>query len=228
MLFTIIIGVTARFGIDGVVNIFKVAISLLLAVSIALFIIAISKNSVQNYSVNYSAKTVFGALNSAIIYYFHNVYLALPLLIPYSKKMTNKKSSLCGFLLSSVIFLALGLFILTPLILNPNYVNFPLPLLEFSKSINQFIFYFFALCLGVVMFSCSLSSAVATVDYLQNKNFCFIKNKALLTAVVLAVCFILSQIGFKSLIALFYPVCGYLGIIFIICLVFGFNKRKIE
>ncbi|MBR5438774.1 MAG: hypothetical protein IKV61_00955 [Clostridia bacterium] len=230
LLFTITVSITAYFGIDGVVTIFKMVMPILLTISAVIFIETI-KTPLLNFEVTFtkiSLKDGFSALYACVIYIFHNVYLSLALLVPFSKKIQNYKVGLKGFFLSSITFLIFSLFVLTPIMANQYYSNYPLPLLELSKTVSPFIFYIFALFLCVAMFLSCLSSSVAVIDALYNKNKAFLKNKPLIITLCALCSFLLSRVGFKVLIAVMYPICGYLGIIFIIRLVFCSYSAKIK
>ncbi|MBO5851446.1 MAG: hypothetical protein J6R29_03845 [Clostridia bacterium] len=230
VLFTFLVGVTAYFGIDGIVLIFKVVMPMLIIISAIIFFVTLRKNnSFSNvFLVKISVKDAFNALKDSLIYVFHNVYLGLALLIPFSKKVKNNEVSIKGFLLSSLAFSVFSVFILTPLIINSNFAVYSLPLLELSKTVSPFIFYVFSFFLCVAMFSSCLSSSVAIIDVLSVKTPPFLKNKVLLIGVCISICFILSLIGFKSLISIIYPISGYLGIIFTFCLLFYSRKAKIK
>ena len=231
LLFVILVGITAFFGIDGVVLIFKIIMPFMLIVSAVIFFESFYKFSFSNLKIvfeEFSMKDALNALYACIIYIFHNVYLSLALLVPFSKKINDNQKSKKGFILSSVMFIVFSLFVLTPLIINSNYAVYPLPLLELSKTISPFIFFTFSFFLCVAMFLACLSNAVAIVNSLHNKNRLMLKNKALIIAVCMLLAFTLSRVGFKSLILIMYPISGYLGLIFIIRLLFSNRKAKIK
>lgn len=231
LLFAILVGITAYFGIDGVVLIFKIIMPFLIVISAVIFFESLynfSFSSVKITVEEFSIKNVLNALYACIIYIFHNVYLSLALLVPFSKKVNDKQKSKKGFILSSVMFLVFSCFVLTPLIINSKYAVYPLPLLEISKTISPFIFYTFSFFLCVAMFLSCLSNAVAIVNCLYNKNRLMLRNKTLIISVCMLLAFVLSMVGFKSLILIMYPICGYLGLIFIIRLVFSNRRAKIK
>ncbi len=231
ILFTFLVGVTAYFGIDGIILIFKVVMPMLLSICAIIFLVVVIQNQricFQLFFQKTSVKDAFCAFKDAVVYVFHNVYLGLLILVPFSKKVKNNEVSIKGFLLSSIAFSIFSIFILTPLTIKPNYALFPLPLLEISKTVSPFIYYVFAFFLCVAMYSSCLSSSVSIIDFLSEKKPTFFKNKVLVISVCMAICFLLSLIGFKSLISIMYPISGYLGIIFVICLVFYSRKAKIK
>ena len=231
MLFIFLVFVTAFFGVDGVCKVFNFAVPLLLIISALIFFLSLNKMQSVNFFKDYKTlnfKSVIGAIYNFAIYVFHNVFLSLALLVPFSKKIKDKKAYKNGFLLSSVAFLIFSLLVLLPILAFENFASFSLPLLEVSKMISPMVFYTFAFFLCVAMFTVCLSNIVGVVNCFDSCDRPFFKNRLFLITAVSIISFIFSRLGFKLLIKVTYPLCGILGIIFIIRLVFCNGAPKIK
>lgn len=229
ILFAVLVLITAFLGVDGVVVIFKIITPFLIVISALIFFVCVIKNgaiTLKNNYFNINAKSVIFALYDGFLYIFHNVFLSLCLIIPFSKRINNNALLYKGFLLSSALFILLSLLIIVPLIIYPSYAIYSLPLLELSKSISPFIYYAFAFLLLIAMYSSCVNNSVAITNFFSGKSAPFFKNNKLILTVTITLALITSRLGFKQLITLSYPICGFLGALYVILLAFYNRKSK--
>ncbi len=230
LLFTIAVSLVSYYGVDVIVKMFNVILPIIIIITAIIFVIvvanygykdAFSLQNVQNIALN-------NPFSSSILYIAHNIYLVLILIVPTSERISKKSVAKKGFFTSSIIFIAVSLFVVVPIFLMPDYAKFSMPLLEIIKDVSFPLYCVFSLLLMLVMFSTAVSSTVLIVDYSLKKSTFFNKNKLIFCIVLGVTCYGVSFMGFSSLIAIMYPLSGVLGIVVLVVMAINFAKIKIK
>lgn len=214
-IFATIVAAFSVLGIKGVVKFFSVSVPLLVLTAIVILALALK---------NYGYPEISGAEEigktsvlpnffiSALLFSSYNIFCALPIITPIGAEIKNKNTSLCGVVFGSIVLLAIALAVLMPLYAARQFAHCDLPLLDLSKTIGLPLYYVYALLLGVGIFGTSVSSLASLIDF-GGKKIKFVDNKKKLFYIpVAAFAYLLSLVGISDLIAIGYPVCGYVGL----------------
>ena len=117
-----------------------------------------------------------------------------------------------------------------PLFAKSGFASYDLPLLELDKTIGLPVYYFYAALLIVGIFGTSVSSLASLIDF-GGKKINFIEsNKKSFYLPVAILAYALSLVGINDLIAVGYPVCGYVGmtaeILIVVNLIIETRRKK--
>ena len=148
---------------------------------------------------------------------------------PVGQYVRRKRHIYGGIILAGVMLLAVAGSILTSLASYPEAVAAELPMVALASRLNGTLGTVYGLMLLLAMFCNALASLVGLIAYLEQKaRFVREKKKPVLVGLcVLAWC--ASLLGFGEIIAVVYPIFGYLSIVFIVCMVVHFVQcRKKE
>ena len=95
-----------------------------------------------------------------------------------------------------------------------------------AGELHPFLEGSYGLLMGLGMFSAALSSAVALVAQMVAIRPTVKAGTREITASVLILAWMLSLVGFGNLIGIIYPVFGYAGIPFLLCVVYNWKKES--
>ena len=145
---------------------------------------------------------------------------------PVGQYVRKKKHIYAGIALSGLMLLAVAGSILTSLAAYPEAVAAELPMVALASRLNGTLGTVYGLMLLVAMFCNALASLVGLIAYLEQKaRFVREKKKPVLVGLcVLAWC--ASLLGFGEIIAVVYPIFGYLSIVFVVCVVIHFVQAR--
>lgn len=127
------------------------------------------------------------------------------------------------------MLLAVAGSILTSLATYPEAVAAELPMVALASRLNGTLGTVYGLMLLVAMFCNALASLVGLISYLEQKARFVRKKKKPVLAGLCLLAWAASLLGFGEIIAVVYPVFGYLSIVFVVCVVIHFvqaRKRK--
>jgi uncharacterized membrane protein YkvI len=142
------------------------------------------------------------------------------------KTAADKHEAKLGAALGAVVFVLALAIMNTAIMLNAEAVsNLAIPTLYLASNISSVLGGMFSIILVLGMFSsCStMMWSVCSRFYADNVR----KNRMFAVAVGIAA-FILGQFPFAKLVGIFYPFIGYVGLIFIGCVVWKGLKEKQE
>ncbi len=227
LVFTIIVVFIALFGLTGVVKIFSFTVPVLTVSTIIVSVISLSKTGFPNiWNSNVTGKTVMlpNFIVSSILFAVHNLYCTLGVVAPIGAKVERSSTSLNGMSVSSIVLLLISLAVLLPVYANSDMASYDLPMLEIAKNISGVIYVVFVVLMAIGMFGTAVSNTVAICDFSSQKSP-LLKNKKYVMPIVIGVsAFLTSNIGFSSLIAILYPLTGYVGVIAIILIIINYFK----
>ncbi|MEG1581969.1 MAG: hypothetical protein RR334_02285 [Clostridia bacterium] len=179
----------------------------------------ISANAVT--SVSNMGNAVMAILAS-VLYAGMNLQTASPLVTPAGKFLSKKQRLRVSFVSAFILTLCLSLAVISLQGLPNNILSQDMPMLELSARFGRgyYIIYIIALTLGI--FSTLLSSVFALSD------ICIpiFKTKTLSTFITIAFGFVMSLLGFSSIVKIVYPLVGVFGVIYILALLKYILKNK--
>ncbi len=230
VLFTLIIFISVICGIYKVVKLLNFIIPIL--VCSTLFICVKTLNTyditinLQNINNNPLLNNWF---SSTFIYFSTNALASFGTLITIAPLIKNKKHSIAGCVITSLILCLVGAIIILTMSTMPKSINSDLPMLYISLKLSDYfgLIYSFLLFLG--MFSAAIGNITALSIKIREKFFNNHKKGAIISASIICISgTIISNLGFAGLIKSIYPILGYFGIpiIFLILLKYIYLKQK--
>ena len=224
--------VSAWLGVTGMVNAFSALIPVLITATVAFAVGAYATFGTEgvfqlrNVNNNPLMPNWFIA---ALTFVSYNILGGIGIMSPVGQYVRRKRHIYGGIILAGVMLLAVAGSILTSLASYPEAVAAELPMVALASRLNGTLGTVYGLMLLLAMFCNALASLVGLIAYLEQKaRFVREKKKPVLVGLcVLAWC--ASLLGFGEIIAVVYPIFGYLSIVFIVCMVVHFVQcRKKE
>ncbi len=181
-----------------------------------IYVIFLSLNSIHlnkidfcNYSSNL-LKSIFQGL----LYFSYNSLLIIPIL--FKIKIQNKKNNcILALFFSFIIFILTGLINLLLLTYFSEIKNIDLPILAICNTKNNIysFFYFFIILSAILttLFSSGFSFMVNIKE----------KNKKIILVIFLGFSFIFNYFSFSTLIDIFYPLFGLIGLVQIFLILYN-------
>lgn len=150
----------------------------------------------------------------SILYASYNTIILAPILISLCHKIKTKKQCFFVSLISSIIIFILASLIYGMLLSNFNSKKIELPILYISSNLSSLCKYIYSfVILSSILTSC-ISSGFSFLDNYNKKIF------RILNCILCISGIFIGNISFSNLINLFYPIYGYLGLIYITLLIF--------
>lgn len=230
--FMALVFAVALLGVTGMVNAFSALIPVLITATVAFAVGAYATFGTEgvfqlrNVNNNPLMPNWFIA---ALTFVSYNILGGIGIMSPVGQYVRRKRHIYGGIILAGVMLLAVAGSILTSLASYPEAVAAELPMVALASRLNGTLGTVYGLMLLLAMFCNALASLVGLIAYLEQKaRFVREKKKPVLVGLcVLAWC--ASLLGFGEIIAVVYPIFGYLSIVFIVCMVVHFVQcRKKE
>ena len=156
----------------------------------------------------------------------YNILGGIGIMAPVGQYVRKKKHIYLGIALSGVMLLAVAGSILTSLAACPEAVAAELPMVALASKLNGMLGTVYGLMLLLAMFCNAMASLVGLISYLEQKaRFVREKKKPLLAGICL-LAWAGSLLGFGEIIAVVYPMFGYLSIVFVGCVVTHFIQAR--
>ena len=218
-------------GLNGVVKFFSVSVPALIFTAALICLLALKKYGYPDIgAAEVTGKTAVlpNFFISALLFSSYNVFCALPVIAPVGAKVKNKNVALCGVLAGSVALLMIAIFVLAPLFSANEFAVCDLPLLNLSETIGLPLYYFYAALLLVGILGTSISSLASIIDFAGKKLPVIKKKERFFYLPVAAAAYALSLVGINDLIAVGYPVCGYVGLSAEILIAVNYVSEKVR
>ena len=196
-------------GIKGLVAVNIVVVPVMIIFSFLIASNALSENGLAFLSLGYDSSTAWKGWIAPILYVSFNLALAQPVLVPLATEVKNewviKKGGLLGGLLLGFILLTCHISLASL----PDFAHYEIPMAEVVKySLASFFGIYVFVIYGEIF-----TSVVSDIFGLQRQlERMFSIPKQLITLIMLAVIYLISQIGYGSLIEHLYPLFGYISL----------------
>lgn len=206
--------VVALTGAAGMVRAFNIVVPLLIIAAIAVSVIAFTTLTTQHLEARpfSPGNPLLGNwLCSALSFVSYNMMGSVPILVPLTQSVEGEKTIQKGLLLGAGLLSLIFVSILLPMILYADLVGgADLPMLALAYQVIGSGGIVYAILLFCGMFTATLSSlfAITSRAQLMAKGALSLK-RTIPTLCVLS--FVCSLFGFKNVIAIVYPICGYIG-----------------
>ena len=220
----------ALLGLRGLASAFSVSVPLLVICTVLFGIIAVKENGfvLAAAPVIAESKSLLGCwLVGAVVYASYNIFGAFGIVIPFAGHVRGKRTVYAGIGLGTVLLALIAMSVLLSLHALPAAAEAELPMLYCAERQGSSLAYGYAFLLLLAMFGTSLSCLVGMVEYLELKRPRLKTRHGVFVAVLLFLAYLAGLFGFGDLIGVIYPVFGYAGAAFLLCLlVQGIRQRK--
>ena len=167
---------------------------------------------------------------AALLYVSYNSLGTIPVMTKSALRAKDRKTAILGAIVGGLMLSSLGLVLVMALQRDPLYSDrLDLPLLGFAGKISTFVEILFSLVLLIAIYSAATSCYFGCISRFPNNE----KRKYIL--VILAIlAFFISLVGFKNIVAIVYPIKGYIDLIVLSLLTINFiktfrkEKRKLK
>ena len=204
-------------GVKGISNVNLLVMPLLIGATAA-----VCFSSLAQHSGQYAMLLAFPAevhlqpaghwLTACFLYVSYNIILGATLLAPLGRRTPDAIARRLGGVLGGVLLAALGLMIITVIILHhPAIMDYEVPMLYVSHIQDGMYYAGYAAMLLKAMFSTSMASLYGCTAKLQTVTRLPFGG---CLALVAALGILGSQFGFASLVAVLYPLFGYAALPF--------------
>lgn len=233
--FCLMVSLTVMKGLKGMVSAFVVIVPILVAATVIISGLAIGSYGSGNipFQIGESSNPLIGNwFFSACTFVAYNLFGSIGILTPLAKNIEKRSTKIAGMILGGCFLFLIAISILAALQTQPTVINGELPMLLLAGSLGGVAKWIYALLLLGAMFGTSMSGMVAVLEYLGKKKETLQKQKNRNVVIVLSaiVAFTGSLVGFGELIGVLYPICGYVGILALICILIHFivlvTKRR--
>ena len=230
--FMLAVFLVALLGVSGMVNAFSAMIPILVLATVGFAVGAwctFGTEGILQLQYTNTNPLMPNWFIATLTFVAYNILGGIGIMSPVGQYVREKKHVYVGIALSGVMLLAVAGSILTSLASYPEAVAAELPMVALASRLNGTLGTVYGLMLLLAMFCNALASLVGLIAYLEQKaRFVREKKKPVLVGLcVLAWC--ASLLGFGEIIAVVYPIFGYLSIVFIVCMVVHFVQcRKKE
>lgn len=206
------LAVVAMYGAKGVLTAFSITVPLLIVVAMISGILSLfyfERNSIVAQPFSGANPLLGNWLFSTITFVSYNMMAAISIILPIASDVKEEETIHKGIFQGAVQLIIIFVSILLPLIINQTMLtNTELPMLTLAEMLHPILGLVYAILLFFGMFGSALSCLFGvTVRIEEYKN---IKRNSL-TLMLLSVAFLGSIAGFKGLISVLFPICGYIG-----------------
>jgi len=222
-LMAVLLGVVALWEARGVLTAFSITVPLLIVVAMISGILSFfifGGNNIVARPFSGANPLLANWLFAAIVFVSYNMMVIISILVPIAPQVKEEKTINKGVFQGAIQLLIVFACILLPLILNqPMLADAELPMLTLAEKIHPVWGGIYAVLLFCGMFGSSLSCLFGVT--FRIKKIKSIEGKTLVPILV-GLAFLGSIAGFKELIAIVLPVCGYFGFFAMIGVVMHF------
>lgn len=227
--FSLAVLAIALLGLRGLASAFSVSVPLLVICTVLFGILSVKESgfTVNTASVFLDHAGLLGSwFVGALVYASYNIFGALGIVIPFAGHVKNRRTVFIGIGLGTILLALIAISVLLSLHAMPAASEAELPMLYCAQQQGNGFAYVYALLLLLAMFGTSLSCLVGMVEYLELKRPRFQKRHGIFVAVLLALAYLAGLFGFGDLIGVIYPVFGYAGAVFLLCLLIQWRRQK--
>ncbi len=215
-------------GTENIVRAFSVLIPFVVTASVIISVILIFKNKSFNIPNNSAASNPL--LNnwvlSAISYASYTVFSSVGVFAAISSKIRNRSVIWKGIMLGVLVMCIVSFSIIGAIYAVPDAMENELPMLASALHLGKLTGVIYAVLLLFGMFGAALSCFMALANYLKLKLKLTSKTNILAVIICTVLAYFGSLFGFGDLVGSVYPIFGYIGIVVLTLLLFGFIKCK--
>ncbi len=212
LLTVILTGIVLSFGMRGVISANSFIVPIMIIFIVIVFLSRVTPHDALSIdtTISYPLQSVLSALS----YVGFNVGLSLTVLIPLGKQSFDKRTLQLGALFGAI---ALGVMLLFIHLLLVNTFHGPffieIPMGYIAKQLPPLFRLLFIGTLWAEIFSTLVSNVYGMAHEMVQHHR---RRYLAIIAMILALTFFGSQIGFSTMVSHVYPIFGYIGIVMLV------------
>ena len=165
-------------------------------------------------------------LGSAILYVAFNSISTIVVFTSLRPLIADKKSAIYGGILGGIGLGLMALIINSNLLaLYKDIIGFEIPMIVVASSLGNFSRRVYSIILLVAMFTTAIANGYGCVQRIGN---ILRVNEKIISLLICCISVPMAALGFKRLVSFFYPIFGYIGVIFLLVLIVKERKRKLK
>ena len=220
----IMIGISVGFVFWGFEKIMKLSFIVIPTLIISTLLIASNSffnvEKISFINENVGLPMAMG-LFSGVLYVSYNIMMSLSVLPILGNSLPNEKEISNSAKVAGVIILIVGLIICSAIFLSYGELNnVEVPLLYIANKSNVVFSVLYFISFVIAVSTTSISTLYGLYTRVNKEKIPFF--------IIVFITFISSLFGFSTLVKTLYTLMGYVGIVIIIMLFYGFNKKKVK
>jgi len=227
--FTLLVSVTSLAGLGGMVKALSLSVPILVIVSLAFGVFAVTENgfSAISFSGSGGSNSLMGSWwIAAISFACYNVFGSIAMVSPLGQFVEGRVKAALGIFAGTVILAVIAGSVLISVCLNPECISAELPMLSYASASSVPLGYIYGILLLLAMFGTALSSMVAFTNLVSLKSERIKRSRGVFTLAYAAAMFCGSLFGFGGLISVVYPIFGYCSSAFIVLMAAHYFKVR--
>lgn len=228
-LISLLVLAVALAGAAGLLASFSLVVPLLVAAAIAIGVAAfctLSPAPLEMKPLSSGNPLLGNWFFSALSFISYNMMAAVSILVPLTEGTGERKTIHRGLGLGALLLTLIFACILLPMTLYPDVVaHAELPMLALAFQLTPVLGFLYAVLLFAGMFTAALSSLYAITTRVQLRAGAQLRSKRF-TALLCILAFVGSIFGFKNVVSVVYPICGYIGFLALVGILLHFMYLK--
>ena len=163
-----------------------------------------------------------------LTYAAYNLFGCISILMPFARLLPDQRTIRRGLGSGSVLLLMLAWSMIAAMAVRPSSGSSELPMSLLADELHPALEVVYGLLMGLGMFSAALATMTAALSQLELRWSVLAPRRRLMVAGLYTAAFVLSLLGFGSLVGLVYPLFGYAGIPLLVCLVLNWRKVRTQ
>jgi len=219
LLFSLLLLVSAFFGMRGVVSVFSVSVPLLAAAAVAFGVFSLSRYGLpaEDTATTGAVSPLLGGwVSGALTFACYNVFGTIGILTPFGAALRGRCTVFLGVIVGAVGLLLIAAGVLISVACVPGAEKTELPMLSIAAGYGAGCAWLYALLLLAAMFGTAVSSFVGLVDYLRSKFPVIHLRRRLFTPLFTLGVYLAGLFGFGDLIGVLFPIFGYASAVFLV------------
>ncbi|WP_151736087.1 YkvI family membrane protein [Paenibacillus tengchongensis] len=204
-------------GISGVLQINSVVVPLMLTLSLIIIFNTLGLPGAGRFLFLQTDESTAGAWLSPALYTAFNLGMAQAVLVPVARHTADEKELVRGGILggAGIGFMLLAAhFAMSSQM--PGILQYEIPMGSIAVRLGPLVQIIYLLLIFLEIFSTFVASIYGVGVQLQQR---LPAAPALITPLLMLICYLLSQFGFSSLLGICYPIFGALSMVWIVMLV---------
>ena len=228
-LFTLAVALTAMLGLQGLVAAFSVLVPATTVCAVGLAAAVLIRSGFQFAPAAGSVSVLLpNWVVGFLTYAAYNLFGCISILMPFARLLPDQRTILRGLGSGSVLLLMLAWSMIAAMAVRPSSGASELPMSLLAGELHPALEVVYGLLMGLGMFSAALATMTAALSQLELRWPVLAPRRRLMVAGLYTAAFVLSLLGFGSLVGLVYPLFGYAGIPLLVCLVLNWRKVRTQ
>lgn len=203
-------------GISGILQMNSLIVPLMLTLSLIIIFNTFQIPGAQRFLFLETDRTIFGAWMSPLLYTAFNLGMAQAVLVPMARHTDEEKSLVWGGIIGGAgigFMLIAAHFAMSSQM--PDILQFEIPMGNIAIRLGTVVQTIYLLLIFLEIFSTFVADIYGVTMQLKQR---IPVKPALITPILMLVCYLLSQFGFSSLLSVFYPIFGALSMVWAVML----------